>query len=120
MPIQGKFYTSRELQKLLGNVTPAAISRLRAEHGWTSPHRGLYDSEPVERYLYARWRKELAQQFGVQCQLIYHDEWDRDDNCPVCGAFAIWMPAQVADIQNVGQPIYADGWPWRCIEGHRG
>ncbi len=51
MPILGKFYTSEELQKLLG-VTKQRISNLAKN--WESPHPGLYYAQSVEPYLMGR------------------------------------------------------------------
>lgn len=53
MPIRGTFYTSEELQKLLG-VTKQRISNLSREQNWESPHPGLYYAQSVEPYLMGR------------------------------------------------------------------
>lgn len=53
MPFQGRFYTSEELQKLLG-VTKQRISNLSNEQNWESPHPGIYYAQSVEPYLMGR------------------------------------------------------------------
>lgn len=53
MPIIGKFYTSEELQKLLG-VTKQRISNLAGAQSWASPHPGIYYAQSVEPYLMGR------------------------------------------------------------------
>jgi len=53
MPIRGTFYTSEELQKLLG-VTKQRISNLAKEQNWEAPHPGLYYAQSVEPYLMGR------------------------------------------------------------------
>ncbi len=53
MPFQGRFYTSEELQKLLG-VTKQRISNLSATQNWESPHPGIYYAQSVESYLMGR------------------------------------------------------------------
>lgn len=56
MPIRGDFYTSRELQALLGGVTRQAIAKLANRHGWRQPveNMGLYYAEEIEPYLLGR------------------------------------------------------------------
>lgn len=102
MPIHGTFWTSEELQKLLG-VSKQRIYNLAQEYGWASPGPGLYrggaaeDNTTVDAYLFARWRAEiLASKVPL---------WDdsRDLDCPECGAFAV----------EIG-----DG--WKCIKCHQG
>lgn len=120
MPISGTFYTQKEIQKLL-NVSKQRVSDLARKHGWGSPLPGLYRADDVAEYLWSRWRMELAREFGeVINGLVKHDEWDRSDNCPICGAFAIWKPASPDDIADLENPVYGDGWPWKCIRGHSG
>lgn len=55
MPIQGKFYTSKELQALLG-VSRQRIRNLASEDGqdFLALNPGLYCAEDVEDYLMAR------------------------------------------------------------------
>jgi len=53
MPFQGLFYTSKEIQKLLG-VTKQRISNLSSEQNWESPHSGIYYAQSVEPYLMGR------------------------------------------------------------------
>lgn len=51
--IQGKLYTSQELQKYL-DVSKQRISNIAARQGWKSPHPGLYWAQDVEPYLMGR------------------------------------------------------------------
>jgi hypothetical protein len=53
MPISGKFYTSEELQTLLG-VTKQRVSNLARQQNWAEARPGLYYSQPVESYLLGR------------------------------------------------------------------
>jgi hypothetical protein len=53
MPIEGKFYTSSELQKLL-RVSKQRISNLSKLQNWTTLVPGLYCAEDVEDYLIIR------------------------------------------------------------------
>lgn len=53
MPIRGTFYTSEELQNLLG-VTKQRISNLANAQFWASPHPGIYYAQSVEPYLMGR------------------------------------------------------------------
>jgi hypothetical protein len=53
MPISGRFYTSEELQTLLG-VTKQRISNLSREQNWAEVRPGLYYSQSVEPYLMGR------------------------------------------------------------------
>lgn len=52
VPIEGKFYSTRELQELRG-VGRAAISRLAKRQGWTAiiSRSGVWCAEDVEPYL---------------------------------------------------------------------
>lgn len=53
MPIRGTFYTSEELQKLLG-VSKQRISNLAKSQNWQGPQKGLYCARSVEWYLMGR------------------------------------------------------------------
>lgn len=120
MPISGTFYTQKELTELL-KVSKQRVSDLARKHEWGSPLPGLYRAEDVTEYVWSRWRMELAREFGETVSgLVKHDEWDKDDNCPVCGSFAIWKPASAEETKDLEKPVYADGWPWKCIQGHGG
>lgn len=66
MAIRGKFYTSKELQKLLG-VSKQRISNLSNEQNWESPHPGIYYAQSVESYLMGR---------GVDLQRLKVVEWE--------------------------------------------
>lgn len=116
--ISGRFYTSQELQTILG-VSRQRVHNLAREQGWAAHKAGiLYHADDVTEYLRARWRRELAAEFGVTVNgLVEHDEWDLPE-CPVCGAFAVWKPARPEEIKNLEIEIYNEGWPWRCIKGH--
>lgn len=106
MPISGRFYTSEELQELL-SVKKQRIANLAKEQGWGSSHPGLYDAYDVDEYLWARARAQLYREFGVSVKgLIKDDSFDKDDNCPECGAFASYNPNDESE--------------WRCIKGHSG
>lgn len=50
MPIEGRLYTSAELQNILG-VSKQRITNLSNEQDWLSPAPGLYYAEQVETYL---------------------------------------------------------------------
>jgi hypothetical protein len=104
MPITGKFWTSEELQKLLG-VSKQRIYNLAQEYGWESPSPGLYrggssdDNTTVDAYLFARNRMQIR---GSK-ELIWDDSYDLD--CPECGAFAVEYP---------------DESHYKCVKGHTG
>jgi hypothetical protein len=53
MPIIGKFYSSEELQKLLG-VSKQRIYNLARAQNWQGPQKGLYYAQSVEWYLMSR------------------------------------------------------------------
>lgn len=53
MPIQGRFYSSEELQKLLG-VSRQRVSNLAKAQNWNGPQKGLYYAQSVEWYLMGR------------------------------------------------------------------
>lgn len=53
MPLQGKFYTSAELQKIL-NVSKQRVSNIASDRNWTTLVPGLYCAEDVEAYLHLR------------------------------------------------------------------
>ncbi len=53
MPIEGKFYTSQELQEILG-VKKQRISNIANLQSWTALQPGLYCAENVEAYLVGR------------------------------------------------------------------
>lgn len=100
MPITGKFWTSEELQKLLG-VSKQRIYNLAQEYDWQSPAPGLYlggvaeDNQTVDSYLFAHWRAVIRGKRNP----IWDDSYDLD--CPECGSFAVEI----------------DG-GWKCIKGH--
>ena len=115
MPIQGRFWTSEELQKLLTSPKtglPASrqqVYNLAIRYGWDSQHPGLYTGGPTDdrstpdAYLAARKRRE-CQGDGETGPLVWDDSFDTD--CPECGAFAV-----------EGEP----GRRWyRCVLGHEG
>lgn len=119
MPIKGTFYTSGELQKILG-VTKQRVSDLARLQEWQTHNVGvLYHADDVASYLWARWRRDLARKLGATVkELVSHDEWDKDDNCPVCEAFAIYRPATAAEVADLEIDVYGPEWPWLCINGH--
>lgn len=118
MPISGRFFTSKELQDLLG-VSRQRIADLAREHGWEFPRPGLYYADQVDEYLWARWRRQLFKEFGMAAkELVTDDTYDLMENCSVCQSFAIYRPATIDELTNPDLPVYADGWPWRCIKGH--
>lgn len=102
MPIAGTFWTSEELQKLLG-VSKQRVTNLARTYRWESPSPGLYrggvaeDSTSVDAYLFARQRADI--------QGKKNPNWDDsyDLECPECKAFAVEL----------------DG-GWKCIKGHIG
>lgn len=100
MPISGRFWTTQELQALLG-VSKQGVHKLAQTHNWASPYRGLYHAADVDEYLWARWRKQIM---GTR-ELVWHDEHDLPDNCPACGAFALAWP---------------DDEHYACVNGHTG
>ena len=106
MPIEGKFWTSQELQNLLG-VSKQRIAGIARDHGWHSPRPGLYaggvweDSQTVDAYLSARHRKDIMQ----VNHLVWHDDYDLLANCPECGQFAL---------------IWPDDDHYKCVSGHYG
>lgn len=51
MPFKGRFYTTQELQKLLGGVTRQNIRQLAQRKKWGSPTPGVFYAEDVEGYL---------------------------------------------------------------------
>jgi hypothetical protein len=53
MPIQGKFYTSRDLQEILG-VSRQRVYNLAKDNDWLALSPGLYCAEEVEDYLLYR------------------------------------------------------------------
>jgi hypothetical protein len=69
MPIRGTFYTSGELQKLLG-VSKQRISNLSNEQNWASPHPGIYYAQSVEPYLMGR---------GIDPIRLPVREWDSEN-----------------------------------------
>ena len=106
------FYTSKELQELL-HISKQRVSDLAQSHGWETHRVGvLYNAEDVSNYLWSRWRRDLAQKVGypLDTELITHDMWDKDDNCPICGCFAIYHP---------NSELW-DNRPWLCINNHKG
>lgn len=120
MTITGTFYTSKEIQNIL-SCSKQRVSNLAKEQEWQSPYPGLYNTQDVTEYFLSRWRMELAREFGETVTgLVTHDDWDKDDNCPVCNSFAIWKPATPDQVADIEQQIYVNGWPWRCIKGHSG
>jgi hypothetical protein len=56
MPIEGKFYTSKELQEIL-NVSRQRISNLAKDNDWVVLVPGLYRAEDVENYLAKRYER---------------------------------------------------------------
>ena len=106
MPIEGRFYTSAELQKLLG-VKKQRISNLAREQNWYSPIPGLYASGPaddgstVDAYLHARARMMIK----GQCKLDWDDTYDID--CPIeeCDGICLRWP---------------DDKHYKCAYGHMG
>ncbi len=120
MPFSGRFWTSKEIQDLLG-VSKQRIADLAREHDWESPSHapGLYYADQVDEYLWARWRRQLFREFGIPAKgLIYDDTHDID--CPLsnCGSFAIYRPPTTEEVMDLDQPVYDEGWPWKCIRGH--
>lgn len=53
MPIEGRFYTSQELQEIL-KVKKQRISNIANLQSWTALQPGLYCAESVEAYLKGR------------------------------------------------------------------
>ena len=53
MPIQGKFYSSKELQEILG-VTRQRVHKISQYYEWQRLTYGLYWAEDVEPYLIRR------------------------------------------------------------------
>ena len=120
MPISGRFWTSKELQGLLG-VKKQRIADLAREHDWESPSYapGLYYADQVDEYLWSRFRRQLFKKFGIPAkELVTDDAHDLDENCPVCGSFAIYRPPTTEEVMDLDQPVYGEGWPWKCIKGH--
>lgn len=106
MPISGRFYTAQELIELLG-VTKGRISNLAKDRGFIEATPGLYYAQEVDEYLWARARMQLYREFGIPTkELVWDDSFDKDDNCPECGAFALYNPNDESQ--------------WRCIKGHYG
>lgn len=105
MPITGTFWSSKELQKLLG-VSKQRVSDLARQLCWDSPISGLYrggvaeDTTTVDAYIFARNRAIIH---GYSQRPIWDDGCDV--NCPVCGGFAIEWP---------------DSEHYKCIQGHTG
>lgn len=104
MQISGIFWTSEELQKLLG-VSKQQIVNLASRYHWESPAPGLYrggvaeDSTTVDAYLFARNRKAIK---GSRA-LDWDDSYDLD--CPECNCFALAWP---------------DDTHYKCVNGHSG
>lgn len=100
MPITGTFYTSEEIQQLLG-VSRQRVSDLARTYQWEKPYPGLYlagpaeDSTTVSAYLFARRRADIR----GEKRPIWDDSYDMD--CPECGALAV----------EIGEG-------WKCINGH--
>ena len=118
MPISGRFYISKEIQGIL-EISKQRVSDLAREHGWRSPHPGWYYADGVEEYIWSRFRRQLFKKFGIPAkELVTDDAHDLDDNCPVCGSFAIYRPPTTEEMMDLDQPVYGEGWPWKCIKGH--
>lgn len=118
MPISGTFYTSQELQVLL-DVSRQRVSQLATQQGWYSPTPGLYDGADVGPYLTKRRRTELLRQAGWWNYPDGLCEWDEvDTECPTCEAYAVYRPAKEEEIQDLSKPVYSDGWPFQCANGH--
>lgn len=116
--INGRFFTLAEVCEMTG-LSPQRVGIIARDEGWAGQRVGVvYPADQVSETLWARARRDLAREMGVKVQgPVYHDDWDRD-NCPVCGAFAIWKPAEPNEVQNLELPVYEPGWPWRCVNGH--
>ena len=105
MPISGRFYTTKELQEMLG-ISRQGVNNLARRHGWDSPHPGLYASGPadatdtVDAYLHARARQRIK----GQRELDWDDTYDID--CPVAGCDGICLEL--------------DDGTYRCAYGHSG
>jgi hypothetical protein len=71
MPIQGKFYSSSELQKLFG-VTRGRIHQIAITNGWTLlvQRSAIYCAEQVEDYLLGR---------GIDPELLPVQDYDHPD-----------------------------------------
>lgn len=52
--IDNQYYTTREIQAILGNVSRQRIFWLAKRHNWQSPHPGLYNADQVDAYLRGR------------------------------------------------------------------
>lgn len=50
MPIEGRFYSNKELQEILG-LSKQRISDIARQQSWLAIQPGLYCSEDVEDYL---------------------------------------------------------------------
>lgn len=53
MPIKGKFYSTQELEQILG-ISRQGVWNIAARHGWISLVAGIYCAEQVEPYLEGR------------------------------------------------------------------
>lgn len=115
--ISGRFYTSEELQKLLG-VSGSRISDMARQHKWDSFTAGiLYHTADVDEYLITRQRTELSKKLGWSGRGLIRDD-SRDMQCPECGGFAVEAPATPEEMQSL-RWLRAK-WNWLCEQGHKG
>ena len=115
MPRNVTLYTTAELTEMLGGVSKNYLSQVMREIGGERVTGYTFDPYDLWPYL----RRQLLERMGVKApQKIQHDDWDKDDSCPVCGAFAIYRPASPEEIKNLDLDVYGPSWPWSCINGH--
>lgn len=98
MPITGRFWSTQEIQHLLG-VSRQGVHKLAQLHNWASPHPGLFIAADVDEYLFARWRKQIMR----TRELVWYD--GRDLDCLQCEGFALAWP---------------DDEHYKCVNGHMG
>jgi hypothetical protein len=110
MPIEGKFYTSKELQSLL-DVSKQRISNLAKRQSWTVLVPGLYCAEGVEDYL--MWRGIDPASLPIRTQYSEEEIMDNEvkikaedgkAHCPICG--------QEGKYKEGGQTCTESIWVW--------
>ena len=110
------YYTAAEISAALDNLIGETISRqhvamLAKKQKWAAYKIGnttLYPEAEITKYLWAKQRTHIAKREGWYTgqRLIWLEDFDRDDNCPICGGFASY---KINDLE---------GDEWACTKGH--